>query len=322
MLTADAADHSILAVGFGWRTSMSSSVSRRLQLGFVVGLCATGMALAQRTPGAGALDGFPVAGGVIKDCPQCPEMVVVPAGQFSMGSPSGEPDRDDDESPQHTVTIARPFAAGKYEVTFDQWDACVTEGSCVRAADDGWGRGRRPVIRVSYEHAIGYTEWLSKKTGKRYRLLSEAEWEYAARSGSQGPRFWGAMADRACEFENGADAALAKQKPAGWKDEWGIHSCDDGQPRTAPVGAFKPNAFGLHDMLGNVSEWVEDCYHTSYEGAPTDGRAWTTGDCPRRVIRGGNWSHSPAGVRSANRNGDPPSLHNMIVGFRVGRTLP
>ena len=130
------------------------------------------------------------------------------------------------------------------------------------------------------------------------------------------------MADRACEFENGADAALERQKPEGWKDEWEIHACDDGQARTAPVGAFKPNAFGLHDMLGNLAEWVEDCYNKSYEGAPTDGRAWTTADCPRRVLRGGSWSNSPAGVRSANRNGDPPSLSNMIVGFRVAQTLP
>jgi len=301
---------------------MSSGLRRRLQLGIVFGLCATGMASAQRTPSAGASAGFPAAGSVIKDCAECPELLVVPAGQFLMGSPPGEPDRDDDEGPQHTVTITRPFAAGKYEVTFDEWDACVAGGGCARAADDGWGRGRRPVIRVSYEQAIGYTEWLSKKTGKPYRLLSEAEWEYAARAGSQAARFWGAMADRACEFENGADAALERQKPEGWKDEWGLHACDDGQARTAPVGAFKPNAFGLHDMLGNLSEWVEDCYNTSYEGAPTDGRAWTTADCPRRVIRGGNWSHSPVGVRSTNRNGDPPSLQNMIVGFRVARTLP
>ena len=146
-------------------------------------------------------------------------------------------------APQHTVTIARPFAAGKYEVTFDEWDGCVAGGGCARAADDGWGRGRRPVIRVSYEQAIGYTEWLSKKTGKPYRLLSEAEWEYTARAGSQAARFWGAMADRACEFENGADTALERQKPEGWKDEWGLHACDDGQARTAPVvGAFKPNS--------------------------------------------------------------------------------
>ena len=274
---------------------MSSGLSRCLQLGIVFGLCATDMASAQRTPSAGASAGFPAAGSVIKDCAECPELVVVPAGQFLMGSPPGEPDRDDDEGPQHTVTIARPLAAGKYEVTSDEWDACVAGGGCARAADDGWGRGRRPVIRVSYEQAIGYTEWLSKKTGKPYRLLSEAEWEYAARAGSQAARFWGAMADRACEFENGADAALERQKPEGWKDEWGLHACDDGQARTAPVGAFKPNAFGLHDMLGNLSEWVEDCYNKSYEGAPTDGRAWTMADCPRRVLRGGNWSNSPGG---------------------------
>jgi formylglycine-generating enzyme required for sulfatase activity len=178
------------------------------------------------------------------------------------------------------------------------------------------------VIYVSYEQAIGYTEWLSRKTGRTYRLLTEAEWEYAARAGSQAARYWGVMADRACEFENVADAALDSQKPNGWKDDWGVHACDDGQARTAPVGAFKPNAFGLHDMLGNVSEWVADCYNTSYLGAPVDGRAWTTADCARRVIRGGNWSHSPMGVRSSNRNGDPPSLRNMIVGFRVVRTLP
>jgi formylglycine-generating enzyme required for sulfatase activity len=301
---------------------MSSSVTRRLQLGILFGLCASGMASAQRAPSAGASAEFPAAGGVIKDCDACPELLVIPAGQFLMGSPPGEPDRDDDEGPQHTVRIARPFAVGRSEVTFDEWDRCVADSGCVAAADGGWGRGPRPVIHVSYEQAIGYTEWLSTKTGKPYRLLSESEWEYAARAGSQATRFWGAMADRACEFENGADAALGRQKPEGWRDEWGLLACDDGQTRTAPVGAFKPNAFGLHDMLGNVSEWVEDCYHPSYEGAPADGRAWTTAGCPRRVIRGGNWSHASAGVRTANRNGDPPSLQNMIVGFRVARSLP
>ena len=150
----------------------------------------------------------PAAGRVIKDCPVCPDLLEVPAGQFLMGSPPGEPGRDDDEGPQHTVTIARPFAVGRYEITFDEWDACVAGGGCARAADDGWGRGRRPVIHVSYEQAIGYTEWLSTKTGKPYRLLSEAEWEYAARAGSRTAYVWGATADRACEFENGADAAL------------------------------------------------------------------------------------------------------------------
>jgi formylglycine-generating enzyme required for sulfatase activity len=288
----------------------------------VLGLYAARMDSAQRPPSTGASAESTGGGSLIKDCAECPELLVVPAGQFLMGSPPAEPDRRDNEGPQHRVTIAGPFAAGKYEVTFDEWDACTADGGCARTPDDGWGRGRRPVIRVSYEQAVGYTEWLSKKTGRQYRLLSEAEWEYAARAGSPAARFWGATAERSCEFENGADAALARQKPEGWKDEWGFHACDDGEARTAPVGAFKPNAFGLHDMLGNLSEWVHDCYNPSYEGAPADGRAWTAPDCPRRVIRGGNWSHSPAGVRSATRNGDPPSLRNQIVGFRVARTLP
>jgi formylglycine-generating enzyme required for sulfatase activity len=301
---------------------MSSEWSRRLQIGVMFGLCATGMSSAQRTPSAETSTGVPPPGRSIKDCPDCPELLVVPAGGFVMGSPPVEPGRDNDEGPQHRVTIERPFAAGKFEVTFGEWDACVAGGACARTADDGWGRGRRPVIRVTYDQAIGYAAWLSRRTGQPYRLLSEAEWEYAARAGSQAARFWGATVDRACEFENVADAALERQKPEGWKHEWRVHACTDGHARTAPVGSFKPNAFGLHDMLGNLSEWVEDCYVTSYEGAPTDGGAWTTADCSRRVIRGGNWSHSAPGVRSANRNGDPPSLHNMIVGFRVARTLP
>jgi formylglycine-generating enzyme required for sulfatase activity len=200
---------------------MSSALRRRLQLGIVVGLCATWIASAQRTPNAGPSAGLPAAGRVIKDCRDCPELLEVPAGQFLMGSPPGEPGREDDEGPQHTVTIARPFAAGKYEVTFDEWDACVAGGGCATTADDGWGRGRRPVIRVSYENAIGYTQWLSTKTGKPYRLLSEAEWEYAARAGSRTAYFWGTTADRACEFENGADAALERQNPRGGRTNGG-----------------------------------------------------------------------------------------------------
>ena len=201
--------------------------------------------------------------------------------------PPGEPDRDDDEGPQHTVTIAKPLAAGKYEITSDEWDACVAGGGCARAADDGWGRGRRPVIRVSYEQAIGYTEWLSKKTGKPYRLLSEAEWEYAARAGSQAARFWGAMADRACEFENGADAALERQKPEGWKDEWGLHACDDGQARTAPVGAFKPNAFSACTTY----------LATSRNGSRTATTSPTR--APRRTVAPGRWPIVPGACSAA-----------------------
>ncbi len=141
---------------------------------------------------------------------------------------------------------------------------------------------------------MGYAEWLAEKTGKKYRLLSEAEWEYAARAGSDKARFWGSSPDRACQFGNVGDYSAKKKHP-----DWEIHECDDGYAETAPVSSFKPNAFGLYDMLGNVWEWVEDCYNANYDGAPNDGRAWATGDCSRRVIRGGSWNNSPAIVRSA-----------------------
>ena len=161
---------------------MANGFSRHvLRPGVFLAVSAAGLTSRQETPGPQKA----AATTAIRDCSECPELLVVPAGQFLMGSPPGERDRDDDEGPQHTVAIRRPFAVGKYEVTFDEWDACVAGGGCAAGADDGWGRGRRPVIHLSYEQAIGYTEWLSKKTGKTYRLLSEAEWEYAALAGSE-----------------------------------------------------------------------------------------------------------------------------------------
>ena len=193
---------------------------------------------------------LPVAGTVIRDCAACPEVVVVPAGQFVMGSPPSETGRDDDEGPPHLVAIAKPFAVGKYEVTFDEWDVCVREKGCAAVKDDGgWGRGRRPVINVNYEQAMGYAEWLADKTGKKYRLLSEGEWEYAGRAGSEKARFWGSSPDRACQFANVADLSLKRRSPGST-----VHECDDGYLGTSPVGSFAPNAFGLHDMLGNVWE--------------------------------------------------------------------
>ncbi len=243
-------------------------------------------------------------------------MVVVPAGQFVMGSPPSETGRYEDEGPPHLVTIAKPFAVGKYEVTFNEWEACVRDKSCATVKDDT-GRGRRPVIKVNYGQAIGYAEWLADKTGKKYRLLSEGEWEYAARAGSDKTRFWGNSPDRACLFANVDDLSLKRKfsRLTG-------HECDDGYPDTSPVGSFAPNAFGLHDMLGNVREWVEDCYNKTYDGAPTDGRVWATGDCSRRVNRGGSWGSDPAGVRSARRYGIRPTVRNLILGFRVARKLP
>ncbi len=249
----------------------------------------------------------PSPGTEFQDCDVCPAMVVVPAGKFVMGSPPSEPGRRDDEGPPHTVAIAQPFAVGKFEVTFDEWDACVADRQCGAAKDEGWGRGRRPVINVSWEQAVGYTEWLSDKTGKKYRLLSEAEREYSAWAGTTTVRFWGDSAGRACIFANVNDSSFG---------------CNDGFEYTAPVGSFKPNAFGLYDMLGNVWEWVADCYNKTYDGAPTDGSAWSMGDCSLRVLRGGSWFYPPPDVRSASRNRSAPSGRGFIVGFRVARTLP
>ena len=273
--------------------------------------------------------GEPVAGGgdagnvrtartFIQECPLCPELVVVPAGQFMMGSLPGEPGRHGDEGPTHLVVIARPFAVGRYEVTFDEWEACVAGGACARADDQGYGRRRRPVINVSFEQVIGYTEWLAAKTGRKYRLLSEAEWEYVARAGSGESRFWGESADSACGFANVNDLTSVRVN----RFDWESFTCDDGFAQTAPVGTFEPNAFGLHDLMGNVWEWVDDCYHETYEGAPAAGTVWDTGDCSQRVTRGGGWFNGPSYVRSAARFKTKATFRGGYLGFRVARTLP
>ena len=243
-------------------------------------------------------------GRVFRDCPECPEMVVVSAGSFMMGSPSYEAERDDDEGPRHRVTIPKPFAVGKYEVTFAEWDACVADGGCRgrRPADRGWGRARRPVINVSWNDAKTYVRWLSNKTGQEYRLLSEAEWEYVARAGTTSRYSWG------------DDIGRNRANCDGCGSRW-----DDKQ--TAPAGSFAPNVFGLHDAHGNVYEWVEDCWNASYAGAPPDGSAWTGGDCGLRVLRGGSWDSEPRYLRSAYRNRDWAGVRDYFSGFRVARTL-
>jgi formylglycine-generating enzyme required for sulfatase activity len=239
----------------------------------------------------------------LRDCDVCPEMMAIPAGSFTMGSPNNEPGRDSSEGPQHWVTIPQPFAVGKFEVTFEQWDVCVAQGGCAgyRPSDEGWGRGHRPAINVTWSHARQYIDWLSGKTGKSYRLLSEAEWEYAARAGTTPA--WSCGAQESCVGE------------IGW---FGGHAND----RTQPVGGKRANGFGLHDMAGNVWEWVEDCWHRTYAGAPLDGSAWVTGgDCGQRVLRGGSWDDLPRDLRSANRDGDSSDHRYLNIGFRVARTL-
>ena len=238
-----------------------------------------------------------------RDCPDCPEMVAIPAGTFTMGSPATEARRGDIEGPQHRVTIAKPFALGKYEVTFAEWDACTAAGGCAhRPGDQGWGRGRRPVIDVSWDDAKAYVAWLSRKTGKTYRLPSEAEWEYAARAGTPTRYSWG--------DEIGSNRANCRGCGSQW--DW---------KQTAPVGSFAPNHMGLHDMHGNVWELVEDCWNGSYNGAPSDGRAWLTGLCRARALRGGSWTDDPGFLRSAYRVGHPTMLPDDGIGFRLARTL-
>ena len=249
-------------------------------------------------------------GSTIRDCAECPEMVVVPAGSYPMGSPADERDRDADEGPVHRVTIDEPFAVGRYEVTFAQWDACHGAGGCSHRPDDqGRGRGNRPVLGVSWDDAQEYARWLSGRTGWSYRLLSESEWEYAARARTTTRYWWG------------DDIGRNRANCDGCGSRWDAR-------QTAPVGSFSANPFGLHDVHGNVYEWVEDCRNPSYVGAPDDGSAWTSGDCDWRMRRGGSWDSGslPRYLRSANRAAaSPPSgrSHNgvLLAGIRVARTL-
>ena len=247
----------------------------------------------------------PPPGTIIRDCGQCPELVVVPAGAFRMGDLSGGGDVD--ERPVRTVTLPRAFALARYETTFAEWDACAAAGACRPGVGDvGFGRDRRPVVLVGWEDARAYTAWLSRRTGKAYRLPSEAEWEYAARAGA-GTRFpWG----------DGVGSGRASCDGCG--SRW-----DDA--RTAPVGSFPANAFGVHDMVGNVYEWVADCGRPSYEGAPSDGSVHASsggdGDCEWRMMRGGSWLSLPRASRPANRVRNPAGFRDVHVGFRVARSL-
>ncbi|MGO9171934.1 MAG: formylglycine-generating enzyme family protein [Rhodomicrobium sp.] len=249
-----------------------------------------------------------------RDCPSCPEMVTAPAGEFLMGSPESERGRGKDEGPQHRVAFAKPFAVGKFEVTFAEWDACVAERGCTqKPGDEGWGRGRHPVINVSWHDAMQYTAWLSKKTGKAYRLLSEAEWEYAARGVTK-------TTDPSTPFSTGA---TINYRQANYDANFTYGSGPQGlyRQKTVDAGSLPRNAFGLHEMHGNVWEWVQDCYKPSYEGAPDDGSAVTSGDCSLHILRGGAWNYYPRLLRSAYRYATAPEVRLNNAGFRVARSL-
>lgn len=285
-----------------WRTRSAELLARTISLRSFAAITALAMILiatqARKPAGQSA------RGTEFRDCPECPVMVTVPAGSFTMGSPPSERDRFANEGPQRTVTILRPFAVGKFEITFTEWEACAAGGGCQAnksPRDQGWGRATRPVINVSWHDARQYVDWLSLKTGKPYRLLTEAEWEYAARAGTTTVYWWG--------DEVGQNNANCR----GCKSQW------DGS-QTAPAGSFKPNAFGIHDMLGNVWEWVQDCFG-DYTTAPSDGTAVSQSTCPR-VLRGGSWYLDPKSMRVASRFRFGPDERLMNGGFRVARDLP
>jgi formylglycine-generating enzyme required for sulfatase activity len=241
-------------------------------------------------------------GETFSECANCPDMVVIPAGSFMMGLPDNV--GGEDAHPQHSVTIAEPFAVSKYEVTFTEWDACAAQGGCnAHVLDNGWGRGQQPVINVRWEEAQEYAGWLSKITGKPYRLLSEAEYEYAARGGTTTQYPWGNDVGYNNANCNGCGRNLDLN-------------------RTLPVGSFPPNKFGLYDMVGNVWEWTEDCENVGYDGAPTDGTARTsTGACNERVVRGGAWDDDPTSLLSTSRSYFYTQELGNRIGFRIARTL-
>lgn len=253
-----------------------------------------------------------------RDCDVCPDMVWLPAGHFYMGTPKPLPNHNpdfvarDDTQPYHWVSINYRLAVGKFTITFDEWQACVQGGGCQsnpKPDDEGWGRGRRPVINVSWLDAKEYVAWLANKTGKSYRLLTEAEWEYAARAGTNTPFYTGYCINSAQANFDGQDSYLNCKPNPGvyWK-------------QTRAVGSYPPNAFGVYDMAGNVAQWVDDTYMPNYFGAPTDGRAWLSGDPDVKVIRGASWLYLHGSMRTTTRRSAVEKARTFGAGFRVART--
>jgi formylglycine-generating enzyme required for sulfatase activity len=287
--------------------------------------------------------------GVFRDCPDCPQLVVVPAGTFLLGTSADERevDRGRGEAPPLPVTITRPYAIGRYEVTVAEFRAFVTAanypatGDCRVASGGAWTQlpdrnwrdpgfaapqaDNEPVVCVSWDDARAYADWLAKTTGKAYRLPSESEWEYAARGGTTSPRFFGArdsdessVLSLACDYGNVFDASAVTELAFPYPNA----RCSDGHTYTAPVGSFKPNAFDLYDMLGNAREWVEDCYTASYAGRPPDARAWRwAGGCELHGVRGGSYATRPAETRAAARGAELQGLRQADLGFRIARDL-
>jgi sulfatase modifying factor 1 len=311
-------------------------------LGFVIPVMIGACANAQANSG----------GRAFRDCATCPQMVSIAPGSFTMGVPPSEearehvPEKFQGQSvPQHRVSIGVRLAIGKFDVTRGEFAAFVrdtgyqTGDQCqvyARDADDdkwtfqqrsgfswrtpGFAQtDRHPAVCISWDDAVAYATWLSRKTGHVYRLPSEAEWEYAARAGSQTARYWGDDREQACLNANVSDQTLASETKY-LKDSEHLFQCSDGYAYTSPVGALRPNAFGLFDMLGNVWQWVQDCVNENYQGAPTDGSVWAAGNCERRGARGGSWYTDPRGARAGFRYSDVPAARWSNYGFRLVRT--
>lgn len=279
-----------------------------------------------------------------QDCSTCPEMVVVPAGSFEMGATKEENTREESperyidwESPIRTVTVPQPFAVGVSEVTKKQFSAFLTDANptmegCDIAKGNEWERrsdkswrdpgfaqgSDEPIVCMNWNDAKAYVQWLAKKTGKPYRLLTEAEWEYVARAGTRTARFWGDGREDACRYANVPDEAHVKLT----QNRQGTFACNDSYAYTSPAKSYQPNAFGVYDTIGNVWEWVEDCFHESYTGAPTDTAAWQADPaCKYHVARGGSWNPRLATqLRSAARGRVTTALRNSNLGFRVAVT--
>lgn len=275
-----------------------------------------------------------IPGDVFRDCPGCPEMVVVPSGSFRMGDIAGG--GESSERPVHRVTIPEAFAIGRYEVTVGQFREFAnetgyrTEGGCHLWTGSAWeidsskswqGPGfnqtdQHPAGCVNWDDAVAYSTWLARKTGQSYRLLSEAEWEYAQRAGAEALWSHGNNETGICRYGNARDDTYRSNT----NDTAGAQ-CDDGNRTKAPVGSYQPNEFGLYDMTGNVYEWTQDCWNESYTGAPIDGSSWMSGDCSRHTLRGGSWPSRPWGLRSAFRRNFETGNRSNNFGFRVARPL-
>lgn len=285
--------------------------------------------------------------GTVLECASCPELTVIEPGVFIMGLQSNiariekiPAMHGPSETPSHGVKIKKAYGIGTYEVTRRQFaefvndtgydpKGCIVQdpdtGLWARDPDAGWSNPGfaqtldHPVVCINFDDAMGYINWLNEKTNGRYRLPSETEWEYAARAGTASARYWGTDRTKACEYA--AVAGLRRLGVHAWKNQIALFKCEDISVQTAPVGSHKPNQYGLYDILGNVQEWVADCWAPNYRGVPTDGMPREDGDCNTRILRGGSWDDSPVNVRAGRRVNQSLDVRKSTQGFRVARDL-